>query len=169
MPIELADIKQKPDYADFAKEVVAFNDIAGNFEKTSYRDLKNQAELIMEEAKETLEAFEDKDATEVLDGAIDVLYVTVGLLERLDRLGFKVAEAMDRTVLNNLNKFPMTEAVCLETVDYYSSKGIDSTLKYLPNYNLFVVKNLEGKVLKPLNFVRNNLKSCVPEGFTFEE
>lgn len=60
---------------EFYKQVLLFNQLAGNDKRPRDVALAHQKELCEEEWKETLEAFEKRDAVEFLDGIIDSLVV----------------------------------------------------------------------------------------------
>lgn len=60
---------------EFYKQVLLFNKLAGNDKREHDVALAHQIELCEEEWKETLEAFEKRDAVEFLDGIVDSLVV----------------------------------------------------------------------------------------------
>jgi hypothetical protein len=104
----------------------------------------------------------------VLDAAVDIAVVLSGLISKLTSLGFDVSEAMEATAVNNLSKFPYSvigTQLIEPTKEKYKEKGItvDTEIKD----GRFIFKNiLTGKVLKPSNYVDNDLSKYVPEGFT---
>ena len=69
-----------------------FNNIKSNWssKKPTLEDLKNQFKLIQEEVRELEEGLESNDTVEILDGTLDVLVVTVGLLQQLEDAGLYV-------------------------------------------------------------------------------
>jgi predicted HAD superfamily Cof-like phosphohydrolase len=107
---------------NFRDDAEDFNVLSGQFNKTSLQDLKNQVALITEEAQEaqeTLEAVEQNNITELLDGAVDVMYVTIGLLQKLEQLGVDVNGAMRKVAEDNLAKFPSSQLLAESTVEMY--------------------------------------------------
>lgn len=151
------------DFNDFQEDVYCFNEVAGKSKLVSYRDLKEQYKLIVEELKETEEGLAKNDPEEVLDGVVDVLVTALGLLQRLESLGINTSDAMRITAGNNWSKFPINEAVAIESAEMYDRQGIDVQVRYNSEYDVFVIKDENDKVRKPSNFVSNDLKNCVPE------
>lgn len=153
---------------DLYLDTAVFNDIAGNTDKLTLQDFKNQAALITEEARELVEALDANDPVEVLDAAVDIAVVLSGLISKLVSLGFDVSEAMEATAENNLSKFPSTIMSHLidDTRVKYELKGVTTDLTVKDGRYIF--KNiLTGKVLKPSNYVDNDLSKFVPVGFSF--
>jgi hypothetical protein len=153
--------------ADFQIDCDAFNSIAGKDEKTTHKDLCRQYYLIEEELRETRTGLAKNDLEEVLDGTIDVLVTTLGMLQKLKNLGFDVSKAMLTTAENNHSKYPITEALAIETAEMYDKQDIDVKVSYNSQYDVFVIKDSNDKIRKPSNFVSNDLKDCLPniEGF----
>lgn len=152
---------------DLYMDTALFNDIAGNTTKVTLRDLKNQAALIVEETNEMVQAIDDNNPVEVLDAAVDIAVVLSGLISKLASLGFNVSEAMEATAVNNLSKFPASIvglSLVEATAAKYADKGVAVETEVKDGRMIF--KNaLTGKVLKPSNYVDNNLSKYVPEGF----
>lgn len=137
--------------------IYEFNEIAGNTNSVDEYSVDNQLSYIYEELAETISAFEKQDSVELLDGAVDIFVTSVGLLQKLEAAGFKVAEAMNRVDLNNLEKFPKNT----DNIQYDASyvKTFNS------KYGRYVLRDGGGKVRKYTNFPKVDLKDCVPEGF----
>jgi len=153
-------------YEDFFYDCYSFNTIAGKDKDAKLSDLKKQYELINEELKETYEALQQNNPKEVLDGVIDVMVTAIGFIQKLESLGINVQEAMGKTALNNLSKYPITEAVAIESAEMYDKQGIDVQVTYNSEYDVFVIKDENDKVRKPSNFVSNDLSPYIPESLS---
>jgi len=141
-----------------------FNDISGSSRKVSDIDLKNQIELMKEEVKETNDAFEVDDIVGVLDGCIDTLYVTLGLLQKLKNLGVDTEGAMKQVAEDNLSKFPSSLQEAIESVAEYLDKDIYVNLEQNKEHQVYVLKDQNDKVRKPKGFVGTELSKYVPVG-----
>lgn len=151
------------DMQDFQSDCYLFNKLAGKDSQTSHKDLTEQFKLIVEELKETCNGLATNNPEEVLDGTIDVMVTAIGLLQKLEHLGMDVNKALYKTAQNNLTKFPLTEAVAIETAEMYERQGIDVVVKYDSKYDVYVIKDANDKVRKPSDFISNDLKDCIPE------
>lgn len=147
---------------DFQLDQDAFNELSGQASKVSKQDLNNQLMLIQEEVAEIAQGLRDDDLKEVLDGAIDTLFTTLGLIQKLRNKGVDVDKAMFLVAKNNLTKFTPREDVAIETVQYYEEQGIDVTMEYSDKYALFVIKDNNSKVRKPIDYKRVELDECIP-------
>lgn len=159
-------------YNSAYEDIKTLNRVIGNLSKVPRSDLKkklqNAVALIQEELKETQEALAQEDYVEVLDGAVDLLIVTVGLLQILKANAFDTEGAIQETNQNNLSKFCTTEQQVRDTFDYYEKRGIICSLSFDDRSGLFAVKNKEtGKLLKKVGFVPNDLKAYVPEDILY--
>jgi hypothetical protein len=150
--------------SDFQMDCYAFNEIAGKHNKTTLKDIEFQYKLILEETKEIKDKGIDKNnVKEVLDGAIDVMVTALGLLQKLEHLGIDVNKAMRDTAYNNLTKYPSKELTAIQTAMMYEEEGIVVNVEYNSEYELFVVKNWNDKVMKPIGFESNDLSNCIPK------
>lgn len=156
------------DYADFVRGVYVFNAIANSdIPNKSVKDIKNQLDFLKEEVQEIQDGIDEDNPKEVLDGAVDVLYVTAGLLQILEEMGFDVPKALSDTGWNNLTKFPTQSQVddgnlINKTKAMYEAKGVPVFAKYNPRYMVWSFKNANSKVMKPFGFVLNDLEDCIP-------
>ncbi len=147
----------------FAEACYVFNEVAEKSTKVSFSDIYQQYKLIEEELKETKDALATNNPQEVLDGAIDVLVTTIGLLQKLENLGVNVSRGLTKTAVNNMTKFVYTEADALETVDMYDKQKEDVFVTYNAKHDCFVIKDKHDKVRKPSTFLRNTLDDCIPD------
>ena len=147
-----------------------FNNIKSNWsnKELTLADLKNQFKLIQEEVRELQEGLEDNDPVEILDGALDVLVVTVGLLQQLQDSGVNVEQAAIETGMNNLSKFTMNETLANSTQEHYDLNFPELNVKRFQHScnfgKYYVFKDKNNKVRKPVGFTPNDLSSFIPEG-----
>lgn len=155
-------------FEDFASDCYLFNELAGKDKQCSYKDIYQQSLLINEEVNEILCGVTDNNPEEVLDGAIDVLVVTLGLMQKLEQLGVDVSKAMQKTAMNNFSKFPSDFVIAQESVVELKRKGVECRAEYNEDYELYVIKDANDKVRKPLDFVSNDLLDCIPDALIHE-
>jgi hypothetical protein len=142
--------------SDFQVDCWTFNEIAGKHNLTTLKDIEFQYKLIAEETKEIKEkGIDQNNVKETLDGVIDVMVTALGLLQKLEYLGVDVNKAMRDTAYNNLTKYPSKELIVIQTAQKYE-------VEFNSEYELFVIKNWNDKVMKPIDFESNDLSSCIP-------
>lgn len=150
--------------SDFQMDCYAFNEIAGKHNKTSLKDIEFQYKLILEETKEIKDKGIDKNnVKETLDGVIDVMVTALGLLQKLEYLGVDTNKAMRDTAYNNLTKYPSKELTAIQSAMMYEAEGNVVNVEYNSEYELFVIKNWNDKVMKPIGFESNDLSNCIPK------
>jgi uncharacterized protein YkuJ len=149
--------------SDFQDDCYAFNSVAGKDKLCSLQDIEFQYNLILEETKEIKEKGIDKNnAKEVVDGVVDVLVTALGLVQKLQNLGVDMNKAMRDTAYNNLTKFPNNELSAIKTAQKYEQEGKQVYVEYKSEYELFVIKDMKDKVMKPIDFESNDLSNCIP-------
>jgi rhamnose utilization protein RhaD (predicted bifunctional aldolase and dehydrogenase) len=136
-----------------------FNVVAGTLDNIDEASIALQLNLFQEEYLETVQAFDNKDNIELLDGAVDMLIIAFGMIAKLEVAGFDVATAIDRVVANNLSKFTRKGGAVAYNAEYVAKTN--------EIYNLIVVKNKDGKIMKPSNFVPVVLDDLVPKVWSF--
>jgi len=141
-----------------------FNDISGSAQKTTKDDIKNQIVLMEEEVKETFNDFEANDLVGVLDGCIDTLYVTLGLLQKLKNLGVDTEGAMKQVAEDNLSKFPSSLQEAIDSIISYQNQGTNVNMEQNTEHRVYVLKDQNDKVRKPKGFVGTDLSKYVPFG-----
>ncbi len=144
------------DLENLRNDTYTFNRIAGNDKKLTYADLKFQTELLQEELNETYDSITIGNDEEILDGAIDVLVVALGLVQKLERLGFDVSGAMEAVAQNNLSKYPSNEEDAVKSLEPGWSCTQDQ------GTSLWVIKDGAGKIRKPWNFKSVDLSQFTP-------
>lgn len=137
--------------------VKKFNTIAGNLTNITPDKVDKQVSLIYEELVETIDALESKDPKELLDGAVDVFVTLAGLLQQLDEAGFEVGDALERVCHNNLSKFPSASEPIVVAGEYKLEKNEE--------YNVWVLKNENGKIMKPPCYEKVSLDGLYNEEF----
>jgi hypothetical protein len=150
--------------SDFQMDCYAFNEIAGKHNKTTLKDIEFQYKLILEETKEIKDkGIDHNNAKEVVDGVVDVLVTALGLAQKLEHLGVDMNKAMRDTAYNNLTKYPTKELTAIQTAQMYEEDGIPVQVEFNSEYELFVIKNWNDKVMKPIDFESNDLSNCIPK------
>ena len=149
--------------SDFQDDCYAFNIVAGKDNLCTLKDIEFQYNLILEETKEIKEkGIDHNNAKEVVDGVVDVMVTALGLMQKLELLGVDMNKAMRDTSQNNLTKYPSDERIAITTAQKYEEEGIQVTVDYNSDYDMFVIKNLKDKVMKPVGFESNDLSNCIP-------
>ena len=149
----------------FYEECHKFNDVAGKLDKVKVRDIHNQLLLIKEELDEAFHAYQTNDTEGVLDASGDVAVTAIGFCLILEKLGFNVDGALLETANNNLTKFIEGSDCDLvdKTIQHYKDQGIETEAVYNSDHDLFVIKDKNNKIRKPLGFVSNSLVQFLPE------
>jgi hypothetical protein len=140
------------DLENLRNDTYTFNRIAGNDKKLTYADLKFYTELLQEELDETKGGVDLENDEEILDGAVDVLVVALGLVQKLEQLGFDVSGAMEAVAQNNLSKYPRNKE------DAVKSLKPGWSCEEYQGAQLWVIKDENGKIRKPWNFKSVDLK-----------
>lgn len=149
--------------SDYYDDVETFNALANNLTNVTPAKMIAQANVLQEEVQELKDGLNNEDLEEILDGTVDVIYVAFGMLQMLRSLGYDTERAMEKTARNNLTKFPTSINTVVESVDDYSENGTEITWEYNKVYDKYVLKDTKGKIRKPLGYVKNNLKDCLPK------
>ena len=151
-------------FACLANSAYSFNEISGQAYDTSKEGIENQIKLIEEETKELREGFEAGSTVEILDACIDVLYVTYGLLQKLESK-CNVDAAMKQVHRDNFTKFfdGGEYQLAEETQKYHCSKGKNARVSK-SSHGVYAVLDENNKVLKPIDFVSTDLTKFVKEG-----
>jgi hypothetical protein len=137
--------------------VKMFNDISSNLDGNMIEKIDQQLSFIFEELTEAISGLENRDAKELLDGAVDTWVTVAGLLQKLEAAGFDVEKAMRKVDENNLSKFPKLG----EAFGYEDGFTVSLNKKYQRS----VIKDKNGKVRKPVTFIPVDLSDCVPDNF----
>lgn len=141
-----------------------FNELAGKGHNFSEEAIANQIKLINEEVLELNEAFKQNDVVEVLDAVLDTYVVLTGLFQQLHAAGVLPGTSARKVADNNLSKFPKELMVAQATVKAYEEKGVKTEIQFNPMKNVYVIKDMNSKVKKPITFQDVDLTDCVPAG-----
>jgi hypothetical protein len=145
--------------------VARFNAVAGKPAKDEldWNLLKQQAERILEEAKEIVDGINARDIVQVVDGWCDVEYTQAGLANYLDALGINLACCKDVVALNNDQKYTISK----EFAQLSAAQYVEPCQAKQTNYegvSLFaVIRESDGKVMKLLNHVSPDLTPYIPK------
>ena len=136
-------------------------EIAGQDKEFSYQFRKQQLSYIQSEVQELADALEELDLVEELDACLDILVTVFGYIQKLEALGARVDVAMVKTADNNLSKFPTALEEVQQTQEFYKTvKNKETVFGYNSDYKRYVVRDMNGKYLKPSSFVENDLSGC---------
>lgn len=168
------------------RSIELFNKLIGT--EVSEKSVFNQLERVQEELTETFNAiaidmnaelgesykkpewhllpyhtFEQK--VELLDGVCDQLVVVIGLIAKMEQLGYNVFGALNEVCDNNLQKFTKELIVAQYTQRHYEEElDTPCTIVYNEEHNLYGVRRLEdGKLLKTINYKPVNIEKYVPK------
>lgn len=92
----------------FIQRIMDWNTAMGN-KKGSLRPL-SEIKRLMEEVDEYITAFNEWDIVEVLDGAVDIVYILMGTLHKLGFTENFIIEAIKEVTDSNYSKFPLEQA-----------------------------------------------------------
>ena len=152
-------------FASLASSAYTFNEISSQARDTSKEGIENQIKLIEEEVKELREGFEAGSTVEILDACIDILYVTYGLLQKLESK-CDVDAAMKQVHTDNFKKFfdGSEYQLAEETQKYQCSKGKNVRVSKSVR-GIYAVLDENNKVLKPIDFVSTDLTKFVKDEY----
>lgn len=150
--------------SDLVCDTNEFNSIAGNDTKLTKQDYESQYKVLLEEVYEIKEALDTDNVVELVDGVIDVLVVISGFVQKLENQGINMSKAMELIAENNLSKYTMNAYVADMSVADYKSKGIEVVSEFNKEYCVYVLRDTNGKVRKPINFKSVDISDCIPEG-----
>ena len=136
-------------------------EIAGQDQEIDKKAMQQQLGYIQSEVQEIADALQEDDLVEVLDGCVDTLVTVFGMLQKLQGHGAWLEKAFVKTADNNLSKFPESEEVALQSQQFYrETKNKETKIQYNPEYKRYVIRDMQGKYLKPKGFVENDLSDC---------
>lgn len=151
-------------YEDIFEDIRLFNEVAGNLDVVDDSAIESQLALIREETKELMDAFYNNEGNEnFLKETTDLFVVLVGLINMLEKKGMNWQEAQLEVGMNNLDKY----------IAYEDKERLEATEKmyeeldipvdfYLHNkYDVWVVKDRNGKVRKPAGYQKADISRFV--------
>lgn len=117
--------------------------------------IKLYCSLIDEEYKEIEVAAKDHNYAEIVDGAIDLMWVTIGLLEMME---VDVERAMDEVTASNFSKFTRARKIAELSAERYTNE------RFVPAYvdeleddagKYYIVRRKsDNKILKPATWTK---------------
>lgn len=154
-------------------EVKKFNIIANNGVVQGdlwevWKQLKQQAALVKEEALEACDAAEDQDMTEILDAYCDIWYTNTYLGQLLEAYGVDVKGAIEAVCSNNSQKYTTSYTYAKESQESLEEKGIScyiETTVYDGETYYTVCRNEDSKVMKLKHHEKPSLEQFVPKEF----
>lgn len=155
------------------QSVKMFNVVAGNKPSNGdmwevWKQLKQQAALVKEEALEACDAAEDQDMTEILDAYCDVWYTNTYLGQLLEAYGVDVKGAIDAVCSNNSQKYTTSYTYAKESQEALEDKGTScyiETTVYDGDTYYTVCRNEDSKVMKLKHHEKPSLEQFVPKEF----
>ena len=150
--------------SDLTCDTNEFNSIACNDTKLTKEDYKAQYKVLFEEVKEIEEALDTNDIVKLVDGVVDTVVSVLGFVQRLEKQGVNMSKAMELIAENNLSKYTMNAYYADLSVADYKSKGIEVVSEFNKEYCVYVLRDTNGKVRKPINFKSVSIEDCIPEG-----
>lgn len=119
--------------------------------------------LVHEEYEELKESWEDGNFTGVVDGACDLLWVTIGLLYAMN---VDPAEAFETVSQSNYTKWAIDKDIAELSVKAYASKNIEAYVEECESTTgskyYLIKRTSDGKVLKPVSYLPPNWDKLVP-------
>ena len=128
----------------------------------SYPDLetcKLRIRLILEEFEEFVNAVEQNNLTETLDGLVDLQYVLSGAVQALG-FGGIFDEAFEEVQASNMSKFVTSEEDVNASIQKYKELGIEVKAVYGEQYTV-IVRSKDNKVLKGIHFKEPKLDKLI--------
>ena len=150
---------------DIFGDIEAFNEISGNLENVDSTKIENQLKLIKEESKELLDAWNDKEGNAAfLKETTDLFVVLVGLIQMLEKQGYDWEKAQLHVGQNNIDKFILAsdEKEMKVTANSYEASGIGIDFIYNSEYDMYVIKDKNGKVRKPFSYRKADVSKYTP-------
>ena len=150
--------------------VTRFNHVVGNppvgfsSKEEFWNQIKLQAELILEEAQELLDAANARDIVEVIDGSTDVWYLREYMDNLLEAVDVDTMLAEELVCNNNNQKFTTSPEYASASAQEYE---IGTVYVRETNYNgvkyYTVNRNSDGKVMKLLDHEKPDLEILIGE------
>lgn len=145
-------------------EVQLFNDIAGNLSNVTHSSLVAQAKVVREEALELVEAVDEQDATNILKETTDCLVVIFGFMQMLEEQGYDVVGAWKQVNANNLSKFTPSYDIAIASQECFRSVEVAVDIERNDDYNVYVLKDEQGKIRKPNGYTKPCVAMFTPKG-----
>ena len=136
------------------QDIKAFNDISGNLDKPVNPQL--EYDMLKEELDEYFKAAEAGDNVEVIDAICDLQVVLYGTMLK-HGLEEVFSEKLQEVCDSNMSKFCDTIEEAIRSVQQYEASGVHVYYEFNDKYNKYVIKRVDKKVLKGINFFKPKL------------
>ena len=131
-----------------------------------WSQLEFQANLVVEEAKEFLEAVESRDLENAVKEACDVDYVYTYAEVLLEHAGVNMGVAKDMVAMNNDQKYTLSEELAEQSAYALEEDGVETYIDEVEweGDTIYMVKRWgDGKILKLLEHVEPNVSATIPD------
>lgn len=114
--------------------------------------------LVDEEVAELKQGLVNNDREEILDSIVDIFWVTLNVAYFYGISVAEIEEYKAKVSQSNWSKFCKSEAEAIETVNAYrlgihpDKLGVKIETRYVQSGNFWIVTNLQGKILKSINY-----------------
>lgn len=131
------------------ESIEIFNRIAGNLNIPVNYELEYS--MLKSEVLEYYEASINGNEVQQKDALADIMVVLFGTILKH---GWKdiFFDVLQEVCKSNLTKFPKTADETQLTHEKYNKEGVEVRSTFDINYNVYVIKDKHGKVLKPINW-----------------
>jgi len=145
--------------------VYEFNDICNQFEGDVLDSINLSISFCFEELQEVIDAFDklhEEDITKaeeiertahLVKEVADLIVVTNGLAQKIANAVFDMGTALLDVTENNLSKMP--EVMSQDQLNWCNKNGW--TVHYNDKYSRFIIKDINGKTMKPYGYVKCTL------------
>ena len=143
--------------------VVTFNAVSGNLLDVNSSSLLAQSKIVLEEAKELLQAVEDNEGQEqILKETTDCLVTIFGMVAMLNRLGYDVAGAWQAVNENNMTKFPTDRVEAIYAADAIANET-GKVCSVFERDGRYIIKDGNGKIRKSLRYQKVSVLQYTPD------
>lgn len=133
-----------------------------------WKQIKEQALRIYEEAKELLDAVEDEDMEQVLDGHLDTRFTNEYMEDLLSACSIDVGGAWEAVLDNNDSKYTTSMDVADASLVEHLKNGVDchiSTELFEGEVYYTIKRSIDNKVLKLVDHVSPDMGKYIPENW----
>lgn len=152
-----------------SERVAKFNEIIGKAPSADptmlLQQIANQARILLEEVQETIDAAEQGDWVEVLDGGLDIKFVASEIQTQLESIGIWFTPAFMKVCDNNDEKWTTSGVLATEWFDYHRTNDVECHIKStdIEGVTYYCVRrNSDNKVLKWDGFPKVDLTDFIP-------
>jgi len=151
-------------YVDF------FNDVAGNHPagvddpELFWEQVGNQASLLGEETTEVIDAAQNRDIVELVDGIADVEYVLTWLKTLVAAAGVDISKAKEIVCHNNDSKITTSFELAVESMGIYPEGVVELFATEIGGINYYTIRRtIDGKIMKLMGHNRPDFTEAIPK------